>query len=142
MNLEVGDGEEHGFGLDGPQHSRGGDRADDHRAAELEHLDDHARCQRRLAQVANNDPSRAFGLAVRLDAHHRIRRGALEAWLSIERMNNDWYAPTLNLDVVDPRCAELDYLRDAGRTMQHDCVMSNNFAFGGINTSLIMKRVG
>ena len=22
--------------------------------------------------------------------------------------------------------------------MQHDCVMSNNFAFGGINTSLIM----
>lgn len=68
--------------------------------------------------------------------------GALEAWLSIEMMNNDWYAPTLNLDVVDPRCAELDYLRDAGRTMQHDCVMSNNFAFGGINTSLIMKRVG
>lgn len=68
--------------------------------------------------------------------------GALEAWLSIEMMNHDWYAPTINLDVIDPRCAELDYLRGAGRVMQHDCVMSNNFAFGGINTSLILRRAG
>ncbi|MCC7461666.1 MAG: beta-ketoacyl-ACP synthase [Gammaproteobacteria bacterium] len=68
--------------------------------------------------------------------------GALEAWLSIEMLNSDWYAPTINLDVVDPRCAELDYLRDTGRSMQHECVMSNNFAFGGINTSLIIKRTG
>jgi 3-oxoacyl-[acyl-carrier-protein] synthase II len=67
--------------------------------------------------------------------------GALEAWLSIEMMNNDWYAPTINLDEVDPRCGNLDYLRGEGRTMQHEYVMSNNFAFGGINTSLLLKRV-
>jgi 3-oxoacyl-[acyl-carrier-protein] synthase II len=67
--------------------------------------------------------------------------GALEAWLSIEMMNNDWYAPTINLDEVDPRCGNLDYLRGEGRTMQHEYVMSNNFAFGGINTALLLKRV-
>ena len=67
--------------------------------------------------------------------------GALEAWLSIEMMNNDWYAPTINLDEVDPRCGNLDYLRGEGRAMQHEYVMSNNFAFGGINTSLLLKRV-
>lgn len=66
--------------------------------------------------------------------------GALEAWASIEMLNNDWYAPTLNLENVDPRCGELDYITGQGRNMQHEYVMSNNFAFGGINTSLIFKR--
>lgn len=66
--------------------------------------------------------------------------GALEAWLSIEMMNHDWYAPTINLDDVDPRCGELDYLRGEGRVMSNEYVMSNNFAFGGINTSLVLKR--
>lgn len=66
--------------------------------------------------------------------------GALEAWISIEMMNHDWYAPTINLNEVDPRCAELDYIRSEGRMMKHEHVMSNNFAFGGINTSLVFKR--
>lgn len=66
--------------------------------------------------------------------------GAIEAWSTIHMMNHDWYAPTLNLDNLDERCAELDYLVGEGREMQHEFVMSNNFAFGGINTSLIFRR--
>ena len=66
--------------------------------------------------------------------------GALEAWLSIEMMRAGWFAPTLNLEQLDPRCAELDYIVGAGRELQTDYVMSNNFAFGGINTSLIFRR--
>lgn len=66
--------------------------------------------------------------------------GAIEAWLSIEMMNRDWFAPTLNLHNVDPLCGELDYLMHEARTLKTEYVMSNNFAFGGINTSLIFKR--
>lgn len=66
--------------------------------------------------------------------------GALESWFSIEMMNRDRYIHTLNLDSVDPRCGELDYLQGAPRVMQHEYVMNNNFAFGGINTSLIFRR--
>lgn len=66
--------------------------------------------------------------------------GALEAWMSIAMMNSDWYAPTANLTEIDPRCADLDYIRGDGRALHCDYVMSNNFAFGGINTSLIFKR--
>lgn len=66
--------------------------------------------------------------------------GALEAWISIEMMRDGWFAPTLNLDRVDPRCAELDYLTRGGRRVDTDVVASNNFAFGGINTSLIFRR--
>ena len=65
--------------------------------------------------------------------------GALEAWISIEMMREGWFAPTINLARVDPECAELDYITREGRELQCEYVMSNNFAFGGINTSLIFK---
>lgn len=67
--------------------------------------------------------------------------GALEVWMSIEMMREGWFAPTLNLQNIDPLCGDLDYIRSGGRTIQTDTIMSNNFAFGGINTSLIIKRL-
>jgi len=66
--------------------------------------------------------------------------GALEAWTAIEMMNHDWFCPTVNLESVDPECGELDYIMGEGRRINTGYVMSNNFAFGGINTSLIFKR--
>ena len=66
--------------------------------------------------------------------------GALEAWISIEMMREGWYAPTINLNEVDPRCGALDFIHGEGRRLDCEYVMSNNFAFGGINTSLIFKR--
>ncbi len=66
--------------------------------------------------------------------------GTIEAWLSIEMMRRGWFAPTANLTHVDPNCGELDYLMGDGRAIQVEYLMSNNFAFGGINTSLIFKR--
>jgi 3-oxoacyl-[acyl-carrier-protein] synthase II len=68
--------------------------------------------------------------------------GALEAWMTIEMMREGWFAPTLNLEEVDPRCGALDYITGEGRVIETDVVMSNNFAFGGINTSLIFRRWG
>jgi 3-oxoacyl-[acyl-carrier-protein] synthase II len=67
--------------------------------------------------------------------------GAMEAWLGIEMMRDGWFAPTINLDNIDPRCAELDYVVKEPRRLEIEHLMSNNFAFGGINTSLIFKRV-
>lgn len=66
--------------------------------------------------------------------------GALEAWFSIEMMNGGWFAPTLNLNNIDPRCGKADYILSGGREIETDYVMSNNFAFGGVNTSLVFKR--
>ena len=66
--------------------------------------------------------------------------GAVEAWLGLEMMAEGWFAPTLNLENPDPACGALDYIQGEGRELQIDYLMSNNFAFGGINTSLIFKR--
>jgi 3-oxoacyl-[acyl-carrier-protein] synthase II len=66
--------------------------------------------------------------------------GALESMFSIGMMRAGWFAPTLNLENVDPRCGELDYIVGAGRSMEVEYVMNNNFAFGGVNTSLVFRR--
>ena len=66
--------------------------------------------------------------------------GSLEAWMTLEMMREGWFAPTINLTEVDPDCAPLDYITGGGRAIDTDLVMSNNFAFGGLNTSLIFKR--
>lgn len=66
--------------------------------------------------------------------------GSQEAWLAIEMMNREWFAHTLNLDNVDSRCAELSYIVGEPVRLSTEFVMSNNFAFGGINTSLIFRR--
>jgi 3-oxoacyl-[acyl-carrier-protein] synthase II len=67
--------------------------------------------------------------------------GAIEAWLGIEMMREGWFCPTANLVNVDPRCAELDYLVGTPRRIGVGYLMSNNFAFGGINTSMIIRNV-
>ena len=66
--------------------------------------------------------------------------GALESMFSIAMMRAGWFAPTLNLDNLDPRCGELDYIVGTGRSMEVEYVMNNNFAFGGVNTSLVFRR--
>lgn len=67
--------------------------------------------------------------------------GSIEAIATIEMLNNNWYHPTLNLKNIDPNCGDLDYITGEGRVMDNKYVMSNNFAFGGINTSLIFKKM-
>lgn len=66
--------------------------------------------------------------------------GALEAWMTIEMMRDGWFAPTVNLSTPDERCAQLDYIMGEGRRIDTEYVMSNNFAFGGINTALVFRR--
>ncbi|MDQ7996026.1 MAG: beta-ketoacyl-ACP synthase [Luteibacter sp.] len=67
--------------------------------------------------------------------------GALESWWAIEMMRRGWFAPTINLDTPDPECAALDFVTGQGREIRTGYVMNNNFAFGGINTSLIFRAV-
>ena len=68
--------------------------------------------------------------------------GALESAFCLSMMHEGFLAPTLNLDEVDPRCAPLNYVRGEPRAVSNmKVMMNNNFAFGGINTSLIFGRV-
>ena len=66
--------------------------------------------------------------------------GAIEALLTTEMLRRDWYAPSLNLDEPDGRCGEHDFITGAGREFSAGYAMSDNFAFGGVNTALVFKR--
>ncbi|HWB75159.1 MAG TPA: beta-ketoacyl synthase N-terminal-like domain-containing protein, partial [Nannocystaceae bacterium] len=65
--------------------------------------------------------------------------GAIESVFAIRSLTDGFAPPTRNLDEIDPRCAAIDYVREL-RELQLDCVMNNNFAFGGINTSLLFAK--
>ena len=67
--------------------------------------------------------------------------GAIESINGIEMMSNNWIHPTLNLNEIDPNCAELNYILQKGKNHDINMFINNNFAFGGINTSLIFKKV-
>jgi 3-oxoacyl-[acyl-carrier-protein] synthase II len=89
---------------------------------------------------------RLFGRAVPVSSakghlgHTLGACGAIESWFSIQMMRSGWFMPTLNLHDVDDRCGELDYIMNGGREIDCEYIMKNNFAFAGINTSLIFRR--
>jgi len=67
--------------------------------------------------------------------------GVIEAWIAINMMREKWFCPNLNLEELDPRCGPLDYITGEGRKIDAEYIMSNNFAFGGVNTSLIFRNI-
>ncbi|MBN4049543.1 beta-ketoacyl-ACP synthase [bacterium AH-315-N03] len=64
--------------------------------------------------------------------------GALETITCVRMLRDGFLAGTKNLDEVDERCAPLGYLRETIEASPR-IVMTNNFAFGGVNTSLVLR---
>jgi 3-oxoacyl-[acyl-carrier-protein] synthase II len=64
--------------------------------------------------------------------------GAIETILTLYMMEKGFIAPTLNLENIDSRCAGINHV--TGLTEIPVKIASiQNFAFGGVNTSLIIK---
>lgn len=66
--------------------------------------------------------------------------GALEAIFSIHGMIDGIVAPILNLEHPDEACGRLNYVMGGVKPLKQRIMMTNNFAFGGINTSLVLRR--
>ena len=67
--------------------------------------------------------------------------GAIEAVATIEMMRAGWFAPNVNLANPDPKCGDNDFIMGEGRNLDIEFAMSDNFAFGGVNTSLVFRRI-
>ncbi|MBN2439260.1 MAG: beta-ketoacyl-[acyl-carrier-protein] synthase family protein [Deltaproteobacteria bacterium] len=65
--------------------------------------------------------------------------GALEAVVSILAVTEGFIPPTINCETPDPSC-DLDYVTEGARSIAPDVVLSNTFAFGGNNTTVIFGR--
>lgn len=65
--------------------------------------------------------------------------GVIETILTLYMMKHERIVPTLNLDRVDERCAMIRHVR-ALEEAPINVAAVQNFAFGGVNTSLILQR--
>jgi 3-oxoacyl-[acyl-carrier-protein] synthase II len=66
--------------------------------------------------------------------------GAMELVFSMVMMKDGFLAANRNLDEVDPRCGKLGYVRETTAAKPR-LVMTNNFAFGGVNTSILVRAI-
>jgi 3-oxoacyl-[acyl-carrier-protein] synthase II len=74
-----------------------------------------------------------------MHAHTLGASGALEAIVSTLALRHGFIPPTINYRQSDPQC-DLDYVTAGSRKADLRVVLSNSFAFGGNNTTLILGR--
>ncbi|HUG82920.1 MAG TPA: beta-ketoacyl-[acyl-carrier-protein] synthase family protein [Euzebya sp.] len=67
--------------------------------------------------------------------------GAVEGLITVKAIDTQIAPPTANFTTADPEC-DLDYLPNAARPMTIDVAISNNFAFGGANASVVVRSPG
>ena len=71
--------------------------------------------------------------------HTLAASGAMEVIFCVLMMQGEFLAPTLNLDRVDPACEGLAHVRTLTKASPRR-VLTSNFAFGGVNASLVLGK--
>ena len=67
--------------------------------------------------------------------------GVIESMFCLTMMRDRFLAPNRNLIAVHPECAPLNYITGPARDGHPRTIMNNNFAFGGVNTSLLFRAI-
>ena len=75
-----------------------------------------------------------------LTGHSQGATGVHEAIYTLLMMEQNFIAPSINIDNLDPEAEGLPIVRRLEENLQLNCVMSNSFGFGGTNASLIFSR--
>jgi nodulation protein E len=88
------------------------------------------------AVFGNHAKNLAISSTKSMHGHPLGAGGGIEAAVCIRAMQDNWVPPTLGLDDPDPEC-DLDYIPNVGRDLEVNYVMSNSFAFGGLNAVLV-----
>jgi 3-oxoacyl-[acyl-carrier-protein] synthase II len=64
---------------------------------------------------------------------------AFQVASSLLAMEQGYIPPTMNLETPDPEC-DLDYVPQRGRALKPDICLVNAFAYGGINSFMLLHR--
>jgi 3-oxoacyl-[acyl-carrier-protein] synthase II len=71
--------------------------------------------------------------------HAMAASGTLELAACVEMLRRGVLIPTLNLEQIDPRCANVQHVQ-AVAERPITTIIKNNFALGGVNSSIILRR--
>ncbi len=83
--------------------------------------------------------SPAISATKAMTGHALGAAGVHEAIYSILMMENNFVAPSINIDTLDEQAQGLDIVTEK-RDTELNLVMSNSFGFGGTNATLVMKK--
>jgi len=93
--------------------------------------------------IKNLFGDRAYKIAINstksMTGHLLGAAGAIESIAAILCMQNSIIHPTINYEFKDPEC-DLDYTPNKPREMEINYALSNSFAFGGQNASVLYKK--
>ena len=90
-------------------------------------------------QTLFGDNSPPMSATKSLTGHALGAAGVNEAIYSILMMENNFIAPSINIDTLDEAAKGLDIVTQT-REAKLDLIMSNSFGFGGTNATLVFKR--
>jgi len=83
--------------------------------------------------------SPAISATKAMTGHALGAAGVHEAIYSILMMENNFVAPSINVDNLDEKAQGLDIVTEK-RDVELNLVMSNSFGFGGTNATLVMQK--
>ncbi|MGY4434751.1 3-oxoacyl-[acyl-carrier-protein] synthase II [Bradyrhizobium sp. F1.13.1] len=118
--------------------------------ADLQHLNAHA------TSTPAGDESELGAIAALFGRHRGIAvsatksatghllgaAGGLEAVFTVLALRDQIAPPTLNLENPDPAADGIDIVAGVARPMPMQHAISNGFGFGGVNASVIFRRMG
>ena len=67
--------------------------------------------------------------------------GVMETIACLGMLADNKVMPTKNLKNPDPKCGNLNYIMNVTQPLEQKYILKNSFAFGGINASLVLKKV-
>ena len=75
-----------------------------------------------------------------MTGHSLGAAGAHEAIYSLIMLHNDFIAPSINIETLDPQAEGLNIVTETVENAGLQTVMSNSFGFGGTNATLVFRR--
>ena len=81
-----------------------------------------------------------IGSTKSMTGHSLGATGAQEAIYSILMLQNDFVAPSINIETLDEGAANLPIAQKRIDGVQHKTILSNSFGFGGTNATLALSR--
>ena len=75
-----------------------------------------------------------------MTGHSLGAAGAHEAIYSLLMLDNDFIAPSINIETLDENAKGMNIITETKENAHLNTVMSNSFGFGGTNAALVFKR--
>ncbi|MBW2134178.1 MAG: beta-ketoacyl-ACP synthase II [Deltaproteobacteria bacterium] len=88
----------------------------------------------------NSSPGPLVSATKSMTGHLLGAAGAVEAIFTILSLKQGRVPPTINLEVVDPECDGLNFVKNQARAVSLRYALSNSFGFGGTNATLVFQR--